>query len=271
MNINELIKMKNELIKLLNDSELKYFSDNEVYDEILKKSSSLKKEYFKLYFNAHKSYTKHVIELNKKADSYFSWKFLNLISDNNQNLKKYFNTKYSLNEINSQIQNPCTQIHNDILMSDIQNNGICGICKKTLQELNLKNSIKINLIRNEIDLNIIEKMKKDIYRKLIDENILKKFDEYRANNSDNKYEALLTFFNNLSESEMKTFLDSLVKFIEGKIVKLVDIYHILNNLKNKNSKIQGKKEFLNLLEKEIQEYIKKESKSKNQIEWIFQL
>ena len=75
----------------------------------------------------------------------------------------------------------------------------------------------------------------------------------------------------LSVNEMKTFLDSLVKFIEGKIVKLVDIYHILNSLKNKNSKIQGKKEFLNLLEKEIQEYMNKESKSKDQIEWIFQI
>ena len=37
MNINELIKMKKELIELLNNSELEYLSDNEVYDEILKK------------------------------------------------------------------------------------------------------------------------------------------------------------------------------------------------------------------------------------------
>ncbi len=272
MKLEELKRKKTELIKSLKDIELKYILDETIYTDIITKSTKLKQNYFSSYNDAHLNHIKKIRDLKEILEKDNVWQIINKICINNKILEKYFNTKYSINKIIKQFTNNCTQEHDDILKNDILSTGICQICKKTIVDLTSIFSVDIELLQNEININIFENLNKSTSKDLFDKNVLLKFNDLVKNVPSDKYKAFLIFLSVLEKDGfLKNFLESLEQFFGGKIIKIVDVNLIINNLKAKNEKIQGEKKFLELLGNEIQNFFNNQSENKDKIEWIFQL
>ncbi len=270
MNLKDLKIKKKELIKLLEDKKISFISDEDSFSNIIKTSEDLEKEYLSMYTDVHKKNLEQLSKLKKLLEESPAWLLLVQLCNENKKIKNYYDIKYSLKDVISQISNLCDQTDFQNMKSDIEIAGICQKCSKSIKEL--KNISRFNLksAKTELDSLVIDKMKESTTREVLPKEIISKYDK-NINSDSNIYDSLLNFYKELLPQEKKEFLKLLETFFGGGVMKIVDINTIITNLKSKNNKIIGTENFINSFKQEIENHIKSNSQSGSNIEWIFQL
>lgn len=266
--MEEIKKLKEEIMDLIKDKDLDYIENDEYYNQILGNYTTLNQKYIKLYSGNHKLYNKKVENLQKQLIENPVWNLILELSSSDNKLKQTFNKLYSLNKISNQNKKLCKNI-DAALISDINHYGKCQICKKKIHELKDIIYFDSEMAKDDIKSNILEKMKNSIQTSIISPELLEKYKKSVKKNSDN-INALLDFIKNLSKDEKKAFITLIKKFFAGREVEILDINIVLSSLRAKKDKYKGITDFINSLKKEISEFQKKVPDI-NKKEWVFQL
>lgn len=268
MEIKELVELNSELLTTLKNPELPYIRDSNALNDIKVKYNTILRNYLSLYLALHKNRMEKLEKLKNNLKSSVIWNIIIKISDDDSNLHNYFDQKYSIENIKTQIENICNT-EGGILTNNIKFNYKCGSCKKSLSDLKDILFFDEKTAKDDIKRNILNKMEDSSIDSLISSELLER---YKQKVKPNDFGSLSLFYENLTNDEKKQFLEAIVKFFEGVRVEIIDIITIINHLKESKDKFQGTEEFLNSLKEEIIKHQDNMSKEDNvTIEWILKL
>ena len=268
MEIKELVKLNSELLTTLKNPELPYIRDINALNDIIIKYNTIFRNYLSLYLALHKIRMEKLEKLKNNLKSSVIWNFILKISDDNSNLHNYFDQKYSIENLKTQIKNICNA-EGVILTNSIKFNWKCESCKKSLSDLKDILFFDEKTPKDDIKRNILNKMEDSSINSLFSSELL---EIYKQKVKSDDFDSLPLFYENLTNDEKKQFLEAIVKFFEGVKVEIIDIITIINQLRESKDKFQGIGEFLNSLKEEIikhQDNIPKEDNVT--IEWTLKL
>ncbi len=267
MNREHLLILKENILSFLENENLDYFWDEEKYNKILEDFNLLQKNFINLYTEIHKKRNKKLEDLRDKLKSNITWNFLRELIEKDTELKKYFNKKYSIDKISSQLKNICSKEANELNTIDLRNYGFCQDCKKSIEEL--KNIINFDeeKIKEEFENKIIKIMESEKDQAVFGKKLLEKYNDIEE--VTNKVKKLSDFYDKLKKEEKTDFLEILKKLLGEMKIKVINIETIINSLKDRKIQFHSVVEFLDSFEDEFNKY-KKENSDKN-IEWILKI
>lgn len=268
LNIDDLRQNKANLMKLIKNKELCYIDNDKKYKEIVEHYVRLNQGYLKSYIKNHTDYASRLKEILKNLKDNPSWNFILKLSENSKEIEEYYDKKYSIKKISTQLKSICERASND-LTEDINLSYKCTKCQLKLEDFQEVGDFNNKSASEDITKNILEKMKDSNINSILDEKIINKYNKTLKNNP-NSINSLLGFYESLENDEKTQFINLVLKFLQGLNVEIVDINEIIRKLRLNKSKYYGIDDFFKAFKNEFLELANQNS-NKSKIEWIFQL